>query len=116
MSNLKSAPGERRIHSGRPSSGTGVPGGLPPPASSSALGLGSGVAVSAGVAVGVSVGVLVGDAIYTWMALRLARRTGRTDVTAMPLGLDTPSTFGEDLRGRIYVASLDGPVFRLVPR
>jgi len=27
------------------------------------------------------------------MAFRLARRTGRDDVTAMPLGLDTPSTF-----------------------
>ena len=43
---------------------------------------------------GTAVGVLVGDLIYTWMAVRLARRTGRTDVTAMPLGLDTPSTFG----------------------
>ncbi len=38
--------------------------------------------------------VVVGDLIFTWMAFRLARRTGRTDVTAMPLGLDTPSTFG----------------------
>ena len=28
------------------------------------------------------------------MAFRLARRTGRSDITAMPLGLDTPSTFG----------------------
>jgi len=28
------------------------------------------------------------------MAMRLARRTGRQDITAMPLGLDTPSTFG----------------------
>jgi AGZA family xanthine/uracil permease-like MFS transporter len=28
------------------------------------------------------------------MAFRLARRTGRTDITAMPLGLDTPSSFG----------------------
>ena len=43
---------------------------------------------------GTAVGVLVGDLIYTVMALRLARRTGRMDVTAMPLGLDTPSTFG----------------------
>ncbi len=43
---------------------------------------------------GTAVGVLVGDLIYTAMALRLARRTGRSDVTAMPLGLDTPSTFG----------------------
>ena len=43
---------------------------------------------------GTAVGVLVGDLIYTGMAFRLARRQGRSDVTAMPLGLDTPSTFG----------------------
>ena len=43
---------------------------------------------------GTALGVLVGDLVYTWMAFRLARRTGRTDVTAMPLGLDTPSLFG----------------------
>ena len=43
---------------------------------------------------GTAVGVLVGDLIYTFMAFRLARKTGRTDITAMPLGLDTPSTFG----------------------
>src|SRR5262245_56345448 len=43
---------------------------------------------------GTAIGVLVGDLLFFWMALRLVRRTGRTDVTAMPLGLDTPSTFG----------------------
>jgi len=43
---------------------------------------------------GTAIGVVVGDLIFSWMAFRLARRTGRTDVTAMPLGLDTPSTFG----------------------
>ena len=43
---------------------------------------------------GTAVGVVVGDLVFTWMAFRLARRTGRSDVTAMPLGLDTPSTFG----------------------
>src|SRR5205823_248764 len=43
---------------------------------------------------GTALGVLIGDLVYTWMAFRLARRTGRPDVTAMPLGLDTPSTFG----------------------
>lgn len=42
---------------------------------------------------GTALGVLVGDLIYTWLAFRLAKRTGRSDVTAMPLGLDTPSTF-----------------------
>jgi AGZA family xanthine/uracil permease-like MFS transporter len=43
---------------------------------------------------GTAVGVLLGDLVYTWMAFRLARKSGRGDVTAMPLGLDTPSTFG----------------------
>lgn len=43
---------------------------------------------------GTAIGVIVGDLLFTWMAFRLARRTGRTDITAMPLGLDTPSTFG----------------------
>jgi len=32
------------------------------------------------------------------------------------LGVPTPSSFGEDTRGRIYVTSLDGPVYRLVAR
>jgi AGZA family xanthine/uracil permease-like MFS transporter len=43
---------------------------------------------------GTALGVLAGDLVFTWMAFRLARRTGRSDVTAMPLGLDTPSVFG----------------------
>ncbi|HEX5273551.1 MAG TPA: hypothetical protein VFW33_23810 [Gemmataceae bacterium] len=43
---------------------------------------------------GTALGVLLGDLVYTAMAFRLARRTGKPDVTAMPLGLDTPSAFG----------------------
>jgi AGZA family xanthine/uracil permease-like MFS transporter len=43
---------------------------------------------------GTALGVLLGDLVYTWLAVRLARRTGRDDVTAMPFGLDTPSTIG----------------------
>lgn len=43
---------------------------------------------------GTAIGVLVGDLLFFWMALRLAKRTGRQDTTAMPLGLDTPSTIG----------------------
>jgi AGZA family xanthine/uracil permease-like MFS transporter len=42
---------------------------------------------------GTALGVVLGDLVYTVLALRLARRSGRSDVTAMPLGLDTPSTF-----------------------
>ena len=43
---------------------------------------------------GTALGVLVGNALYTAMARRLAQRTGRSDVTAMPLGLDAPTTIG----------------------
>ena len=43
---------------------------------------------------GTAVGVLVGDLAYAAMARRLARRTGRDDVTAMPLGINAPSVFG----------------------
>jgi AGZA family xanthine/uracil permease-like MFS transporter len=43
---------------------------------------------------GTAFGVLFGDLTYTWMAFRLAKKTGNREVTAMPLGLDTPSTIG----------------------
>lgn len=43
---------------------------------------------------GTALGVLVGNLLYTAMARRLARRSGRDDVTAMPLGLDAPTTIG----------------------
>ncbi len=58
---------------------------------------------------GSALGVLVGDLIYTWMAFRLAAKTGRSDVTAMPLGLDTPSLFGVALGivGPVYMDTGD---------
>jgi adenine/guanine/hypoxanthine permease len=43
---------------------------------------------------GTALGVLVGNLAYWAMARRLARRTGRDDVTAMPLGIDAPTTIG----------------------
>jgi adenine/guanine/hypoxanthine permease len=58
---------------------------------------------------GTAVGVLVGDVIYAVMARRLARRTGREDVTAMPLGINAPSVFGMSFAvlGPAYVATGD---------
>lgn len=58
---------------------------------------------------GTAVGVLVGDLIYAWMAARLARRTGRQDVTAMPLGINAPSVFGMSFAvlGPAYLATGD---------
>jgi adenine/guanine/hypoxanthine permease len=58
---------------------------------------------------GTAFGVLFGDAVYTWLAFRLAKRTGQTDVTAMPLGLDTPSTIGiaTAVLGPVYLETKD---------
>lgn len=58
---------------------------------------------------GTAMGVLFGDLVYTWLAIRLRKKTGRTDVTAMPLGLDTPSTFGMAYAviGPAYIATKD---------
>ncbi|MEM6778519.1 MAG: permease [Planctomycetota bacterium] len=43
---------------------------------------------------GTALGVLLGDLAFFVIALRMGRRENRDTVTAMPLGLDTPSTFG----------------------
>lgn len=58
---------------------------------------------------GTAMGVLLGDLVYTSLALRLRRKTGREDVTAMPLGLDTPSTIGlaYAVIGPAYIATKD---------
>jgi len=53
---------------------------------------------------GTALGVLIGNLFYSFMAVILANKTKRNDITAMPLGLDTPSTIG------IAVAIL-GPSF-----
>lgn len=56
------------------------------------------------------VGVLIGNLVYTRMAIVLAARTGRPDVTAMPLGIDTPSLFGFTfgIIGPAYLVTQDG--------
>ncbi len=43
---------------------------------------------------GTALGVMLGDIAYTWMAFRLAKKEGRQDVTAMPLGIDAIALFG----------------------
>ncbi len=42
---------------------------------------------------GAAVSILVGNLFYSWQAQRLARRTGRTDVCALPYGINTVSLF-----------------------
>jgi AGZA family xanthine/uracil permease-like MFS transporter len=58
---------------------------------------------------GTAVGICVGDLVYTALALRLRKKTGRMDVTAMPLGIDTPSTIGiaYAVMGPAYLATRD---------
>ena len=43
---------------------------------------------------GTAIGVLVGDLLFFFLAFWYSKKSGNTEVTAMPLGLDTPSTFG----------------------
>jgi adenine/guanine/hypoxanthine permease len=58
---------------------------------------------------GTALGVMFGDLVYTIMAYRLSRKTGSDTVTAMPLGLDTPSTVGIALTvlGPVYLQTHD---------
>jgi adenine/guanine/hypoxanthine permease len=54
---------------------------------------------------GAAVSVLVGNLFYAWQAHRLAARTGRTDVTALPYGINTPSVVA-------FVVFVMAPVFQ----
>ncbi len=42
---------------------------------------------------GVAISFLVGNIFYAWQAVQLAKREGRTDVTALPYGISTPGLF-----------------------
>ncbi|HXV82095.1 MAG TPA: NCS2 family permease [Candidatus Binatia bacterium] len=42
---------------------------------------------------GAAISILVGNIFYAWQARRLARETGREDVTALPYGINTVSLF-----------------------
>ncbi|GGA06715.1 hypothetical protein [Dyella caseinilytica] len=43
---------------------------------------------------GTTLGVLLGNLAYFFMARRVAKRTGNVDTTAMPLGVDAPTSIG----------------------
>ena len=59
---------------------------------------------------GTAIGVLVGDLMFFALAFWLAKKTGNHQVTAMPLGIDTPSLIGMVflVLGPAYKAGLDG--------
>ncbi len=54
---------------------------------------------------GAAVSILVGNLFYAWQAHRVARREGRSDVTALPYGINTPSLI-------IYAYFVMAPAYR----
>jgi len=54
---------------------------------------------------GAAVSILIGNLFYAWQARQLMRKTGRTDVTALPYGINTPSLFA-------YVFLIMGPIYQ----
>ena len=42
---------------------------------------------------GIAVSILLGNLFYSWQAWSLAKRTGRSDVTAIPFGVNAPTIF-----------------------
>jgi len=43
---------------------------------------------------GAIIGIVVGNGLYAWLGYRLAKKTGKHEVTAIPLGLDITTTVG----------------------
>ena len=54
---------------------------------------------------GAAISILFGNLFYAWQAHRLARRECRTDVTALPYGINTPSLL-------VYMFFVMAPVYR----
>jgi AGZA family xanthine/uracil permease-like MFS transporter len=54
---------------------------------------------------GAALSILVGNLFYAWQARRLARQTGRSDVTALPYGINTPSVMA-------FIFLIMGPVYQ----
>lgn len=54
---------------------------------------------------GAALSVLVGNLFYAYQARQLARRTGRTDVTALPFGINTPSVIA-------FLFLIMGPIYQ----
>ena len=64
----------------------------------------------------VGLGLLVGNLFYFWLAVRLAKREGRTDVTAMPYGPSvTSSTNAMVPAANIAAPSRRGPTRSCTP-
>ncbi|HBR96446.1 MAG TPA: xanthine/uracil/vitamin C permease [Gammaproteobacteria bacterium] len=53
---------------------------------------------------GAAIAILFGVVVYTMLARRLAAKTGRSDVTALPYGISTPVMF-------VYLFGVIGPIY-----
>ena len=53
---------------------------------------------------GAAISVLAGNLLYAWQARRLAHKEGRSNVTAIPFGINTPTIFA-------YVFLIMGPIY-----
>jgi AGZA family xanthine/uracil permease-like MFS transporter len=60
--------------------------------------------INARILPGAALCILVGNLFYAWQARRLSRITGRTDVTALPYGINTPSVVA-------FIFLIMGPVY-----
>jgi AGZA family xanthine/uracil permease-like MFS transporter len=54
---------------------------------------------------GAALSILFGNLFYAWQGMKLARATGRHDVTALPFGINTPSLVA-------FIFLIMGPVYR----
>src|SRR5262245_27845174 len=54
---------------------------------------------------GAALSILLGNLFYSWQAFRLAKRTGRQDVTALPYGINTPSLIA-------FILLIMGPIYQ----
>ncbi len=54
---------------------------------------------------GIAVSLVIGNLFYAWQAWRVARREGRSDVTAMPYGVNTVTMFA-------FILLIIAPVYR----
>ena len=54
---------------------------------------------------GAALSILVGNFFYAWQGWKLAKKEGRTDVTAMPYGINTVSLFA-------YIFFIMSPIYR----
>src|SRR5579863_9402493 len=60
--------------------------------------------VTARILPAVAFSILFGNLFYAWQAYRLAQRSGRSDVTAIPFGVNTPTIFA-------YISLIMLPVY-----